>query len=118
MKHEAYKQTDLLKNHGVSVLLRRVHSRPNKSDEDYDLPFKLAKKLVDGGVLVALEASGDMERMNSRNLPFYAGTTVSYGLSKEEALQLITLNAAKCVQDCPITTRIATAPLAPRRITT
>ena len=93
--YEAYKQTDLLKNHDVSVLLRRVHSRPNKADEDYDLPFKLAKKLVDGGVLVALEASGDMERMNSRNLPFYAGTTVAYGLSKEQALQLITLNAAK-----------------------
>ena len=93
--YEAYKQTDLLKEHDVSVLLRRVHSRPNKADEDYDLPFKLAKKLVDDGVLVALEASGDMERMNSRNLPFYAGTTVAYGLSKEEALQLITLNAAK-----------------------
>jgi imidazolonepropionase-like amidohydrolase len=36
-----------------------------------------------------------MERMNSRNLPFYAGTTVAHGLSKEQALQLITLNTAK-----------------------
>jgi imidazolonepropionase-like amidohydrolase len=36
-----------------------------------------------------------MERMNSRNLPFYAGTTAAYGLSKEQALQLITLNTAK-----------------------
>ena len=44
---------------------------------------------------MALEASGDMERMNSRNLPFYAGTTVGYGLSKEQALKLITLNTAK-----------------------
>lgn len=93
--YEAYKQIELLKNEGISILLRRIHSRPNKSDEDYDLPFKLAKKLVDGGLIVALEASGDMERMNSRNLPFYAGTTVAYGLSKEQALQLITLNAAK-----------------------
>ena len=33
--------------------------------------------------------------MNSRNLPFYAGTTVAYGLTKEQALQLITLNTAK-----------------------
>jgi imidazolonepropionase-like amidohydrolase len=93
--YEAYKQTELIKENDVSVLLRRVHSRPSKSDEDYDLPFKLAKKLVDAGVTVALEASGDMERMNSRNLPFYAGTTVAYGLDKEQALQLITLNAAK-----------------------
>ena len=36
-----------------------------------------------------------MERMNSRNLPFYAGTTVAHGLTKEQALQLITQNPAK-----------------------
>ena len=93
--YEAYKQTAVLKEHDIPVLLRRIHTRPNKSDEDYDLPFKLAKILVDAGVTVALEASGDMERMNSRNLPFYAGTTVAYGLNREQALQLITLNAAK-----------------------
>ncbi len=29
------------------------------------------------------------------NLPFAAGQTVSYGLTKEEALQTITLNSAK-----------------------
>ena len=29
------------------------------------------------------------------NLPFAAGQTVAYGLSKEEALQLVTLNNAK-----------------------
>ena len=33
--------------------------------------------------------------MGSRNLPFLAGTTVAYGLSTEQALQLITQNAAK-----------------------
>jgi imidazolonepropionase-like amidohydrolase len=36
-----------------------------------------------------------MERMGSRNLPFTAGTSVAYGLSKEEALESITLSAAK-----------------------
>lgn len=93
--YEAYKVANFLKKNDIPVLLRRVHTRPNKSDEDYDLPFKLAKLLVDAGVVVALEASGDMERMNSRNLPFYAGTTVTYGLTKAQALELITLNAAK-----------------------
>ena len=32
---------------------------------------------------------------NQRNLPFMAGTLATYGLTKEEALQSITLNAAK-----------------------
>ena len=36
-----------------------------------------------------------MERMNGRNLPFYAGTVTSFGLSDEEALALISLNPAK-----------------------
>ena len=55
----------------------------------------MAKLLVDKGVLVGLEVSGQMERMNARNLPFYAGTTVAHGLTKEQALQLITSNTAK-----------------------
>jgi len=93
--YESHKISDFLVNNNISVLLKRVHSRPEKNDDDYDLPYKLAKKLVDAGITVALEASGDMERMNSRNLPFYAGTTVAYGLTKEQALQLITLNTAK-----------------------
>ena len=92
---EAYKVTDVLKENNIPVLLMRVHSRPNSDDDDYDLPYKAAKLLIEKGVLVALEASGDMERMNSRNLPFYAGTTVAHGLTKEQALQLITLNPAK-----------------------
>lgn len=92
---EAYKVADLLKQNNIAVLLQRVHSRPDNEDDDYDLPFKMAKLLVDKGVLVALEPSGQMERMNSRNLPFYAGTTSAYGLTKEQALQLITSNTAK-----------------------
>ena len=36
-----------------------------------------------------------MERMNTRNLPFYAGTYAAFGLDKEMAVQLITGNAAK-----------------------
>ena len=92
---EAYKVADFLKQNNISVLLQRVHSRPSNDDDDYDLPYKMAKLLVNKGVLVALEASGQMERMNARNLPFYAGTTVAHGLTKEQALQLITLNPAK-----------------------
>ena len=34
-------------------------------------------------------------RLQTRNLPFYAGTAAAYGLDKEEALKLITLNTAK-----------------------
>jgi len=92
---EAYKTMDLIKKENIPVLIKRVHSLPNKEDDDYDLPYKNAATLFKNGILVALENSGDMERMNGRNLPFYAGTVTAYGLSNEEALQLISLNPAK-----------------------
>ena len=93
--YEASKTIDLLKKHNVPVLLQRVHSTPDNDDDDYDLPYKLANILTKAGITVGLEPSGDMERMNTRNLPFYAGTCAAYGLNKEKAVQLITLNTAK-----------------------
>ncbi|MCB7479755.1 amidohydrolase family protein [Christiangramia sediminis] len=84
-----------LKSNDIPVLVNRPHSTPNKAYEDYDYPYKLAKLLQDAGVLVALESSGQMERMNTRNLPFYAGTVAAFGMDKEEALKLITSNTAK-----------------------
>lgn len=84
-----------LKSNDIPVLVNRPHSTPNNAYEDYDQPYKLAKLLHDEGVLVALESSGQMERMNTRNLPFYAGTVAAFGMDKEEALKLITSNTAK-----------------------
>lgn len=93
--YQASNVANFLKQNNISVMLQRVHTRPELEDHDYDYTFKQAKLLVDAGILVSLETSGQMERMNSRNLPFYAGTTVAHGLTKEQALQLITENAAK-----------------------
>ncbi|WP_378185096.1 amidohydrolase family protein [Aquimarina sp. W85] len=91
---EAYKVGKTLKDNNIPVLLARTHSLPNKEDDDYDLPYKNAKLLVDMGILVGLQNSGQMERANARNLPFQAGTVAAHGLDKEKALQLITYNNA------------------------
>lgn len=78
----------------IPVLAGRVHDLPARDDADYDMPYKFPKLLSDAGVLVALENSGDMERHQARNFPFYAGHTVGFGMDPEKALQLVTLNAA------------------------
>ena len=93
--YQAHKTIDLLKKHNIPVLVQRTHKLPNTNDDEYNLPYKLPKLLLDAGILVGLENSGSMERMNSRNLPFYAGQVVGQGLDKEKALQLITSNTAK-----------------------
>lgn len=93
--YHAHKVATTLRQNDIPVLLHRTHSVPDMDDEDYDLSYKKAKILTDAGVLVGLENSGQMERMNTRNLPFLAGTVAAHGLDKEKALQLITSNTAK-----------------------
>ncbi|AXG70363.1 imidazolonepropionase [Kordia sp. SMS9] len=93
--YHAHKVATTLRQNNIPVLLHRTHSVPQMDDEDYDISYKKAKILTDAGVLVGLENSGQMERMNTRNLPFLAGTVAAHGLDKEKALQLITSNTAK-----------------------
>lgn len=87
--------TELLKQHNIPVMVQRLHSNPRFAEDDVDLTYRLPALLDAAGVLFCLENSGDMERMGTRNLPFYAGTSVAYGLDYEKAVQSITLNAAK-----------------------
>ena len=63
--------------------------------DDVDLPFKLPKLLMDEGLTVALQVDQRMTEMNSRNLPFYAGTARAYGLTEEQAIQTLTRNPAR-----------------------
>ena len=93
--YDAWMVADMLKENNVAVILKRVHSLPQRQEDDIYLPYKLPHMLFDAGVLFCLENSGDMEAMGTRNLPFYAGTAAAYGMDKEEALKLITLNTAK-----------------------
>jgi len=93
--YDSWMVADMLKENKVSVILKRVHDLPEREEDDIYLPYKLPKILHDAGVLFCLENSGDMEAMGTRNLPFYAGTAAAYGINKEDALSLITLNTAK-----------------------
>jgi len=92
--YHAYKITDFLKKNDIAVLVQYTHNNPTFDDEDYDLPYKLPKLLMDAGVLVALQ-NGDASNFQTRNLPFYAGQVVGQGMEKEKALQLLTGNSAK-----------------------
>ncbi len=91
---DSYLVGDLLRENKVSVMVRRLHSLPRFHEDDMDLTYRLPKMLEDEGVLYCLENSGDMEQMGTRNLPFYAGTAVAYGLTYEQAVKAVTLNTA------------------------
>jgi len=90
---ESWLIADLLKQNNISVILQQLHALPTTEDDDVDQPFKTPAMLQKAGVLFAL--NDNHEEARYRNLPFNAGTAVAYGLTKEQALQAITLNAAK-----------------------
>jgi hypothetical protein len=82
---------DFLKENNIPVLLANPLSLPKYDYSDTRLPFKLAAMFKKEGILVGLTYSSQAYG----NLPFAAGQTVAYGLTKEEALQTVTLNNAK-----------------------
>jgi len=84
-----------LKDSGIPVMLGRTHSLPEHEDDPIDLPFRLPALLKELGIKFCLQNEGGMEAMNARNLPFQAGTAMSYGLSEEEAIRAISLDAAE-----------------------
>jgi hypothetical protein len=86
---------DILKQYNIPVILNRVHSLPPKTDDDIYFYYKLPALLAANNILFCLSYEGDMEAMGSRNLAFIAGTAASYGLTKEQALQAVSLNTAK-----------------------
>jgi imidazolonepropionase-like amidohydrolase len=90
---ESYQVADLLKKYDIPVILSQLHSLPTLADDAVDQPYKTPAQLQKAGVLFALNDDDGQHR--GRNLPFNAGTSVAYGLTKEQALCAITLNAAK-----------------------
>ena len=87
----AWEVRDFLKENNISLLLANPFSLPKYEYSDTRLPFKLAAMFKNEGILVGLTYSAQAYG----NLPFAAGQTVPYGLTKEEALQTVTLNTAK-----------------------
>jgi imidazolonepropionase-like amidohydrolase len=90
---ESFLIAPLLKQNNIAVILGPEHELPATEDDDIDQPYKTPAQLQEAGVLFALNDTHEESRY--RNLMFNAGTAAAYGLTKEQALQAITLNCAK-----------------------
>ncbi|HSH67730.1 MAG TPA: amidohydrolase family protein [Bacteroidia bacterium] len=92
---ESYLITDLLKENNIAVMVPRVHELPEHPEDDVDQSYKLPYLLQKAGILFCLNNAGDQEATGARNIAFLAGTAAAYGLTKEQAIQAVTLNTAK-----------------------
>jgi imidazolonepropionase-like amidohydrolase len=90
---ECFLIADLLKQNNISVILQQMHNLPTTEDDDIDQPFKTPAVLQKAGVLYCI--NDEHEETRYRNLMFNAGVAAANGLTKEQAVQAITLNTAK-----------------------
>lgn len=90
---DSWQIADLLKQNNVFVILNQPHALPTLQDDDVDQPYRTPAMLQKAGVTFAINDEDGQTR--GRNLSYNAGTASAYGLTKEQALQAITLNAAK-----------------------
>jgi imidazolonepropionase-like amidohydrolase len=87
--------SELLKQADVPVIVSGVYRTPSARDNPYDEGYTLPKRLKDAGVKFCICSGGRFGASGLRNLPYHAATASAYGLSQEEALKSITLNAAQ-----------------------
>jgi len=91
---ESHYIPEILLANNISVLVKRVHSLPLYSQDKLTSAYELPALLYKNGVKFCFQNQGDMEQMQTRNLPFLAGTAVAYGLPYEEAIKALTSNSA------------------------
>jgi imidazolonepropionase-like amidohydrolase len=82
-----------LKAENVPVILTSTMAAPERQHEGYDGAYSTPAKLHAAGVKFAI--AGGSGGLYSNRLPWDAGVAVAFGLSEEEALKAVTINAAE-----------------------
>ncbi|MAD76239.1 MAG: amidohydrolase [Rheinheimera sp.] len=88
---DSWRLADELAKARVDVIYTAPYGLPTRGDEAYDQAFSVPGQLRDAGVRIALSLDGFWD---TRNLVFAAGHVTRYGLSSEDALRALTLDAA------------------------
>ena len=89
---DAQKLAGLLKQHDVPVILSSILSLPPREDEFHAYPYQTPGVLAKAGVTFAFSSGGFQF---SRDVPFQAGRAVAWGLSHDDAIKALTLDAAR-----------------------
>jgi imidazolonepropionase-like amidohydrolase len=82
----------LLKEKNIPVILGEVFDLPNREDMSHNDSYAAAGELAKAGVKFAFGTGG---YQNVRQLPYNAAISVAWGLSREEAIKALTINAAE-----------------------
>ncbi|HET7216841.1 MAG TPA: amidohydrolase family protein [Vicinamibacterales bacterium] len=89
---EANLVAPLLKEKNIPVILGNVLSLPANEDAFHAASYQLAGELAQAGVKVAF-STGDSAYV--RIVPYHAAISVAWGMSRDDALKALTINAAE-----------------------
>jgi imidazolonepropionase-like amidohydrolase len=89
---EANRVAPLLKEKNIPVILGDRLTLPGREDDFHAASYQLAGELVRAGVKVAF-SSGDST--NVRLLPYSAAMSVAWGMTRDDAVRALTINAAE-----------------------
>jgi imidazolonepropionase-like amidohydrolase len=92
---EADEVASILIEHDVPVIVRGVHRYPASRSRNPDEPHALPARLRDKGVHFCIAPKDRPAHM--RNLPHHAATAVANGLTPDEGLRAITIDAATII---------------------
>ncbi len=90
---EAWKAADGLKKNNIAVIYTNSFNLPVQDDDPYDSLWEAPSKMAQAGIKFAISTGEDGG--NVRDLPYQAGMTAAYGLSKDDALKSVTLYPAQ-----------------------
>ena len=82
----------LLKEKNIPVILGPILTLPSREDLPHQASYAAAGELEKAGVRFAF-ATGDAD--NARQLPYHAAESVAWGLSRDQALRALTIDAAE-----------------------
>jgi len=93
---QIYKCLDFIKKYNVKVVFGKVHSLPLMDEEPIDIVFRTPYLMYKEGIEFCLgggEGWGDA--WDIRNLPFYVGSAIAYGLPYGAGVSAVTSSCAK-----------------------
>ncbi len=91
---EADRTLDAVRDSGLGILLGPVMARPTSLEREY-ASFETAGRLAEAGMPFALRSGFESYVPRSRVVLFEASVAVANGLSREDALRALTLDAAR-----------------------
>jgi imidazolonepropionase-like amidohydrolase len=87
---------ELLRDKKIPVIVDGVLNLPRREDDPYDAAYALPAKLKAAGVTFCISSGGGgFGAMNTRNLPYHAAMAAAFGLTPDDAMKAITIDAAR-----------------------